>query len=787
MLSRASLKTQILSLVMGVLFVALGSLAVLTFYQIRSKLENNLVKKGLSISKMLTENLGPGLDFQDSAYVYEVAQIAFNDEDVIGVAVFDNDMNTYFVQSPDSSIYKEIKSCNLVSEICIEKENGLYKIERPIYFRNKPVGCLWLVLNRENILGQINYSIQAVLFGAIVVLALVFLISTVFARKIVNPINLFESAAERIRAGDLISPIEINAVQKDFKNLGKIFNDMQKSLRDAFLKLREAKENLEARVQVRTRELSAELTEREKAEMALRRNERLLMSTIESTADGIMVVDENGHITHSNSRFADIWQIPPEIIGTNDDHIVLKFILSQVENPDVFLQRIEEVNLSISEHSDTIYLSDGRVFDRYSCPLINDGKHAGRVWSFSDITEQVRNQEKQKKLQEDLEKAERMESLGLLAGGVAHDLNNMLGPLVAYPDLIIETIEPDSPVVNYSNTMKIAAKSAASVIQDLLTLARRGRYEMDTIDLNEVVKDYQSSAHYRSLSDNFETVQINTDLAAESLTIEGSSPHLTKVVMNLIVNACDAMPDGGFLNIRTFRQEIARSSKGIEKIKPGIYNVLSVRDTGTGIEAKDLEKIFEPYYSKKKMGSSGSGLGLSVVYGVVKDHGGFYDVKSDVGQGTEFLLYFPLSEKQIKHETESGEDLKGEGKILVVDDNEGQRELASVLLKSLGYTVVTAIHGHAALEYLKDNSVDLIVLDMIMEEDFDGLDTYREIIKIHPGQKALIVSGYSTTDRVNELQSMGAGKYIKKPYTRSILGQAVKEILDNTLAYHPVN
>ena len=761
--------------------MALGSLAILTFYQIRSKLENNLVEKALSISKMLVENLGPGLDFQDSAYIYDMAQIAFNDEDVMGVAIFDNERNVNFLESRDSSIYREMQSCNLVEKTSIEIVEHVLKIERPIKYRNKSVGCLWLVVSRENMLAQINYSVQVILGGAIAVLAIVFLISTVFARKIVRPIRVFESAAERIQAGDLISPIELDTVQRDFKNLGHIFNAMQKSLRNAFLKLREAKENLEARVQMRTRELSAELIERERAEQALRRNERLLTSTIESIAEGIMVVDENGHVTHSNSRFGAMWKIPGEIINTNDDHILLKYMLNQVEDPDTFLRRIDKINLSMEEHSDTIILADGRVFERYSCPLVDDGHHTGRVWSYADITERIRNQESQKKLQEDLEKAERMESLGLLAGGVAHDLNNMLGPLVAYPDLIIEKIEPDSPIVNYAGTMKIAAKSAASVIQDLLTLARRGRYEMVTIDLNEVVREYLSSANYRSLTENFDNVQVDTKIASQPLKIEGSSPHLSKVVMNLIVNAFDAMPEGGSLYVRTFRQVIVNTDSSVAKIHPGTYNVLSVRDTGTGIEAKDLEKIFEPYYSKKKMGSSGSGLGLSVVYGVVRDHGGFYDIQSEVGRGTEFLLYFPLSDKQIKSESENSDNLRGEGKILVVDDNESQRELAGVLLKSLGYTVYTAVHGHAALKFLKDNPVDLIVLDMIMEDNFDGLDTYREIIKMYPGQKAVIVSGYSATERVNELQALGAGRYIKKPYTRTTMGQAVREELQGTV------
>ena len=255
---------------------------------------------------------------------------------------------------------------------------------------------------------------------------------------------------------------------------------------------------------------------------------------------------------------------------------------------------------------------------------------------------------------------------------------------------------------------------------------------------------------------------------------------MQRVFLNLIQNAFDAMPEGGELRITTAQRNVMVLPGGYQGIIPGEYVTLSIRDTGTGIDPADIEKIFEPYFSKKKMGTSGSGLGLSVVYGVVKDHKGYYDILSEIGKGTEFILYFPLTEVTAKVQPKSGQELRGNESVLVVDDDSGQREMAVELLESLGYRVMSAANGHEALDCLRKQPVDIVMLDMIMERNFDGLDTYREILKISPTQKAIVVSGFSSTDRVLEMQKLGAGQYVKKPYTQTMLASALRTELDRT-------
>jgi CheY-like chemotaxis protein len=256
-----------------------------------------------------------------------------------------------------------------------------------------------------------------------------------------------------------------------------------------------------------------------------------------------------------------------------------------------------------------------------------------------------------------------------------------------------------------------------------------------------------------------------------------------KTIINLISNAAEAMPQGGILTIQSYNCFLDNPVNNYETIPAGTYSVLSVKDSGGGIPDKDLLKIFEPFYTKKQMGRSGTGLGMTVIWGTVKDHHGFIDVNSVEGQGTTFSIYFPITEKQsdkreLRIPQNTIAEYKGNGElILVVDDIEDQRKIAKDLLSVLGYSVITASDGEKAVEYLKERNPDLVLLDMIMAPGIDGLDTYKKILKCNPRQKTLIVSGYAENERIKETIRLGAGKYLKKPYTLNVLGNAIKEEL----------
>ena len=394
-----------------------------------------------------------------------------------------------------------------------------------------------------------------------------------------------------------------------------------------------------------------------------------------------------------------------------------------------------------------------------------------------DITVRRQAEEEKRMLQAQLNRAEKMETIGTLAGGVAHDLNNILGAIVGYPDLMLDDIPKDSPLRNSVLAIKESGERAASVVQDLLTLARRGIAITEVENLNNIITRYLGTREFLKLKEFYPYVQLETNLTTDLLNILGSPVHLSKVVMNLVSNAAEAMPGGGKITIFTENIYLDKPIKGYDIIEEGDYVVLTVSDDGIGIPEVDLKRIFEPFYTKKVMGRSGTGLGMAVVWGTVKDHKGYIDVDSQEGTGTTFKLYFPVTRKGIEDPQGpvSIEEYVGNGqKILVIDDVKAQREIASSMLTKLNYTVAAVVSGEEAVGYLKNNTADLLVIDMIMDPGIDGLETYKKILETRPDQKAIIASGVSETDRVKAAQNIGAGAYIKKPYTLEKIGLAVK-------------
>ncbi|MDZ7695635.1 MAG: response regulator [Deltaproteobacteria bacterium] len=379
-----------------------------------------------------------------------------------------------------------------------------------------------------------------------------------------------------------------------------------------------------------------------------------------------------------------------------------------------------------------------------------------------------------------LQRAQKMEALGLLAGGVAHDLNNILSGIVSYPELILMDLPEDNPLRKPIKTIHASGMRAAAVVTDLLTIARGAATGKETLNLNSIVNEYQGSAEFQALENSHAFIRFDTEPASNLLNTTGSPIHIKKTLMNLVTNASEAIESTGTVTISTSNRYLDKPLKGYEDVRTGEYAVLSITDNGSGISPDDLERIFEPFYTRKVMGRSGTGLGLAVVWNTVQDHKGYVDVKSSE-MGTTFELYFPVSREEITEKTEpiGFEEYLGHGeKILVVDDEESQREIATGILTKLGYQAEAVPSGKEAIAYVKEHPVDLIVLDMVMPKGMNGRETYEKIIKIRPGQKAIIASGYSKTEEVDAAQKLGAGKYIKKPYTLEKIGVAIKEELE---------
>ncbi|HRV44593.1 MAG TPA: response regulator, partial [Smithellaceae bacterium] len=398
-----------------------------------------------------------------------------------------------------------------------------------------------------------------------------------------------------------------------------------------------------------------------------------------------------------------------------------------------------------------------------------------------DITDRKRAEAEKQRLEERLRRAEKMEALGQLAGGVAHDLNNVLGVLSGYSELLLAEIPEGQKARKHVEKILQSTAKGAAIIQDLLTLARRGVLSAEVVQINEIISGFTKTPAFENIRDYHPGVTFRTECDPNLLNIKGSPVHLEKTLMNLVSNATEAISGEGEVIIRTENRYLDKAVVGYDRVKEGDYVVLIVSDTGAGIADEHREKIFEPFYTKKAMGRSGTGLGLSIVWGTVKDHNGYIDVKTKVGEGTSFTLYFPATREETGLPTPRTplERYMGRGEtVLVVDDVAEQRDVASGLLQKLGYKVHSVAGGEEALEYLKKTSADILILDMIMAPGMDGMETYQKILEINPKQKAILVSGFSETDRVRTAQRLGAGTYVKKPYAMETIGLAIRKELD---------
>ena len=329
--------------------------------------------------------------------------------------------------------------------------------------------------------------------------------------------------------------------------------------------------------------------------------------------------------------------------------------------------------------------------------------------------------------------------------------------------------------MKFVGDMQKAALQISEINQQLLTLGRRGHYNQELINLNELVTEVVDQTY--PVPDSL-TIKVNK--AQNLMNISGGRSQVLRVISNLVTNARDAMGDVGTLEIHTENFYVDEASGTAGTVPQGEYVKVTVSDSGCGIPPEILSKIFDPFFTTKSAGHSrGSGLGLSIVHAVVEDHHGFIDFKSEAGKGTKFYLYFPISRETVE-EAVSDQIVGGDESIMVVDDDPIQREVTRNLLEKLGYQVDTADSGERAIEMLREQSFDLLVLDMIMPNGIDGAETYKRARELDNSQKAIIVSGFAETGRVEAALSLGAGNFIRKPLTMKSLAQAVRRELDRT-------
>ena len=530
-----------------------------------------------------------------------------------------------------------------------------------------------------------------------------------------------------------------------------------------------------------------DVSDRKHAEEALRESQQRLTDIIDFLPDATLVIDKDSRIVSWNRATETMTGVRKEaMLGKGDHEYAVPFygerrpiLIDLALHPD---NETEKRYTTIRRTGDTIFgeaytpaLPPGDIHLSATASVLRDSR--GEVMG---AIECIRNNTERKRLEERLARAEKMEALGTMAGGVAHDLNNVLGVLVGYAEMMMLDMPEDDPLRPYAANIHQSGKRGAAIIQDLLTLARRGVSVSEVVSFSRLLSQYCKSPEFLKIKSDHPDITIRMDTAEDLMNIKGSPVHLSKTLTNLVANAAEAIHGSGEIVITIENGYLEMPVHGYDEVKEGDYVVLSVSDTGQGISASDREKIFEPFYTKKVMGKSGTGLGLAIVWGTVKDHDGYIDVKSEEGAGSVFTLYFPATREGLskaKPHTSLDHFMGGGETILVVDDIEGQRQLAASMLTKLNYKVATVSGGEEALSYLKLRKADLLLLDMIMEPGMDGLDTYKRVLEINPSQKAVIISGYTETEQVRKVQELGAGSFVKKPYTLEKLGRAVQQEL----------
>lgn len=508
-------------------------------------------------------------------------------------------------------------------------------------------------------------------------------------------------------------------------------------------------------------------------ENELQVSEQRFETLSEAAWEGI-VIHEDLKIIEANNQFLQMFGYSrTELQGLFLHEI---FAPSSKETANKFLDQ------KLNGHCEAIGMrKDGsEFFTEIKARPIQYLKKPRQVCVIRDISERVRAMEDKLTLQKKLAKANKLSALGLMAGSVAHDLNNILSGIVSYPDLLLLQMKESDKYYDQIKKIQAAGKRAAAVVSDLVTIARGGASPKSVENINDIIFCHLGSLEHLERLANFPQAVIQTKLHKNLYNTCCSEPHLHKILLNLIGNSLEVLGEKGLIHISTenctFLHPMAVDEPGAQASD---YIKLTVADNGPGIKQEDIDYIFDPFYSTKVMGKSGTGLGLSIVWNIVQDHNGWIEIK-DNNPGAIFEIYLPASHDAVcpVQDIPTADSLRGNGEtILLIDDQLEQNEIISNALQKMGYVTYSVTSGEEGIAFLQSRPVDLVLLDMMMGDGLNGRETYEKMLGIHPRQKAIVITGYARSEEITKAKNLGVSEFIEKPVTISKIGKAVKQSL----------
>jgi CheY-like chemotaxis protein len=547
-------------------------------------------------------------------------------------------------------------------------------------------------------------------------------------------------------------------------------------------------EDLEGRVAERTRELhesnrtlQTEVIQHTQSEEELRLKTAFLEAQVNSSLDGILVVDLQGKTILQNQRMVELLKLPLHILDSDDNEIQRRWVAGMTKNPEQFAERINYLYSHPNEIGrDETEFKDGTILDRYSAPVVGkDGKYYGRIWTIREITER-------KQLEARLVQSQKLETVGKLAGGIAHEFNSILTAIIGQSDLLLNDLPAGSPLANNAAEISKAANRAATLTRQLLAYGRKQILQPEILDLNSVLAGMDGML--RQLIGNGVNTQIVP--APDLHAAKADAGQIEQVIMNMAMNAADAMPHGGKLTLETANATLDQDYVShFPELKAGEYVMLAITDTGIGMSEEVKARVFEPFFTTKGVGQ-GTGLGLSTCYGIVKQSGGHINVYSEPGRGTTFKVYLPQVDAaaEIPARRAATPDLpRGTETILLVEDDPALREMAATLLRRLGYTILSAVNGIEALRLTQQRDaghIDLLFTDVVMPH-MSGKELADRMQASNPHTKVLFTSAYTENAIVHQGVLNKGVALLQKPFTPSALACKVREVLDQPINPRP--